>query len=119
METANPRDAWDMSDSYRPPFSKGPKVWSWLVPGRYRLSVHSRAQDEPLFVLDDLDVRPGAEPAPRLESLDLRERIKAVTVSVVASGWSPGRGRRWLGGGDPWGGGCRRSVVSDAICSRP
>lgn len=54
-----------------------------LPEGRYVLEVHRQGFDEPLAKIEDIQVRVGGPPDPRLNPLVLRERPELVEVRLV------------------------------------
>jgi hypothetical protein len=56
-----------------------------LPEGRYVLEVHRQGFEEPLAKIEDLQVRVGGAPEPRLNPLVLRERPELVEVRLVDS----------------------------------
>lgn len=62
------------------------RTWNGLVPGRYDLSVRCQGVDEPLLVLDAIEVPAAGEASDaRLAEIDLRGRVHALEIRARAA----------------------------------
>lgn len=83
----------DGNRAYGAGFADGEWVWTALPPGSYRLNVSARGSAQSLADIGGIQVRAGAvtEDA-RLSPLDLRDRLRTLTVTVVDKDGAPIRG---------------------------
>lgn len=58
-------------------------AWPALPAGAYRIEVHAPGVSMPLATIDGVQVGEGAAQDPRLDPIDLRERVRTLVVSLV------------------------------------
>ena len=64
--------------------------WRSLRPGAYDLAVYARGGERPLLTIRDVRVTAGPRTRdPRLDQIDLRERLRAVRIRVVGQHGEP------------------------------
>lgn len=76
------RDRWRGSQAID---GKLGRSWSGLVPGSYLLEVHAPGSPQPLVAIDAIEVTDGPCEDGRLQAIDLRGRLRAVTVRATAA----------------------------------
>lgn len=60
------------------------RSWTGLAPGRYRLEARAPGAAQPLAVVDAIDVSDGPCKDERLQAIDLRGRLRTVTVRATS-----------------------------------
>jgi hypothetical protein len=61
----------------------GYALWQDVVPGTYRLDCFAIGCSRPLLQIAGIEVRPGRSQDPRLQEVDLRERVRPITLTVT------------------------------------
>ena len=61
------------------------RSWQGLTPGRYRLEARAPGSAEPLVVVDAVDVTDGPCKDERLQAIDLRGRLRALTIRATTA----------------------------------